>query len=197
MGTTTARAANPTRRDVLKAGGVGLLTFCVAGCDFELTPREAREAGADLGVLTPHERTLLESLGDVLLPGCREEGFANYIDQQLGAGIADTMLMIKYLGVNPPFAPFYKEGLAALDELATARHRQGFAALSPDRATALVADLAAEKLENWRGPPAGLFYFVLRNDACDVLYGTRKGFAALGVPYSAHIAPPSPWGSRA
>jgi hypothetical protein len=34
---------------------------------------------------------------------------------------------------------------------------------------------------------------VLRNDALDVVYGTRRGFASLGVPYMAHILPPTSW----
>ena len=37
-------------------------------------------------------------------------------------------------------------------------------------------------------------YFVLRNDAVDVFYGTQDGFEALGIPYMAHIEPPSRWG---
>jgi len=35
---------------------------------------------------------------------------------------------------------------------------------------------------------------VVRNDAVDVVYGTQSGFEQLGVPYMAHIAPPSRWG---
>ena len=61
-------------------------------------------------------------------------------------------------------------------------------------AEALIAAMAEGKLEGWAGPPPPFFYFVLRNDACDVMYGTEKGFAALGVPYAAHIQPPSEWG---
>ena len=38
------------------------------------------------------------------------------------------------------------------------------------------------------------FYFVLRNDAVDVVYGTKDGIESLGIPYMAHIEPPSRWG---
>jgi hypothetical protein len=39
-----------------------------------------------------------------------------------------------------------------------------------------------------------LFWFVLRSDAVDVVYGTKEGVERLGLPYMAHIEPPSRWG---
>ena len=53
----------------------------------------------------------------------------------------------------------------------------------------------------WLGRDAGVFvnfyalfaYTVLRNDAIDVVYGTMEAYAALGVPYMAHIAPTKKW----
>jgi len=56
-----------------------------------------------------------------------------------------------------------------------------------------VATVAQGSPKAWIGPPAALFYFVLRNDALDVVYGTEAGFAKLGIPYMAHIAPPTRW----
>ena len=38
------------------------------------------------------------------------------------------------------------------------------------------------------------FYFVLRNDAVDVVYGTKAGVESLDIPYMAHVEPPSRWG---
>ena len=39
----------------------------------------------------------------------------------------------------------------------------------------------------------GFVYTILRNDALDVVYGTMEAYAALGVPYMAHIAPTKKW----
>jgi hypothetical protein len=49
------------------------------------------------------------------------------------------------------------------------------------------------KLESWKGPGAGFVNFLLRTDAVDVVYGTMDGYANLGVPYQAHIAPTRSW----
>jgi hypothetical protein len=104
------------------------------------------------------------------------------------------MLMIKYLGVPAPFADFYLGGLRAADALARAVHGKGFAGLTHEQATGLVSKMAAGQVEGWQGPPVGLFYFVLRSDSVDVVYGTQAGFEQLGVPYMAHIEPPTRWG---
>jgi hypothetical protein len=58
---------------------------------------------------------------------------------------------------------------------------------------ALATSLAKGEIKDWMGPPAPLFFFVLRNDAVDVKYGTQAGFESLGVPYMPHIAPPAEW----
>ena len=59
----------------------------------------------------------------------------------------------------------------------------------------MVGKIAGGEIEGWEGPPAGFFYFVLRSDAVDVVYGTKTGFEVLGVPYMAHIEPTSDWGA--
>ena len=104
------------------------------------------------------------------------------------------MLMIKYLGVNPPFTPFYSAGLAALNTFANDQHGAIFSELDGEQCAALVGQMAQANPEAWAGPPAPFFYFVLRNDAIDVVYGTRQGIESLGIPYMAHIEPPSRWG---
>lgn len=172
----------PSRRQFIQVGGIGLLTFSVAGCEKKLTPAEARKESVPFRTLNASEVTGLESLGEILLPGSAAAGLAHYLDHQLSGPEADSMLMIKYL-MNPPYLDFYRTGLAAFN--AHTRLRS---------AGAVVADIAAGTIANWAGPPAGLFYFVLRSDAVDVVYGTEKGFENLGVPYMPHIPPPSRWG---
>ena len=66
--------------------------------------------------------------------------------------------------------------------------------LSAGDSQTLVTQMAGGTIAGWSGPPSALFYFVIRSDAIDVVYGTQAGFQRLNVPYMAHIVPPSPWG---
>jgi len=183
-----------SRRAFIRNSGIGLLTFCVAGCEVELTPEEARQQEIPFQVLNPDEVRTLEALGESLLPGSAAAGLAHFIDHQLNAVPQEQLLMIKYLGVSPPFAPFYSGGLAALDATAGAHHGSRFSALNEKRRNQLVGQMAQANPDGWQGPPAPFFYFVLRNDAIDVVYGTKEGVEGLGMPYMAHIEPPSRWG---
>jgi hypothetical protein len=165
-----------SRRDILKQGAL----FAFAGTRL-LTPAAARAAGHPYRVFNADQVRTLETLGEALVPGSKKAGLAHFIDIQLSGPAADCLLMIKYLGVNPPFTPFYMSGLAA-----AARH---------PHMPSLLAAMAKGDIPEWSGPPSPLFYFVLRNDAIDVVYGTVKGYESLGVPYMAHIPPPSGWGA--
>ncbi len=184
-----------SRRRFIRDTSLGLLTFQLAGCEVEMTPEAAHQAGVTLQVLNDAEAKTLAALTEVLLPGSSAAGLVEYVDHQLGAPVSDQMLMIKYLGVNPPFNGFYQSGLAALEGIATSEHGAGFAALPTPQQIQLVAAMAQDKLVAWSGPPGSFFYFVTRNDALDVTYGTKAGMESLGIPYMAHIEPPSPWGA--
>ena len=183
-----------TRRRFLRNTGVGLLTFYVSGCEVEMTPQEAREREIAYGVLTESEVSTLDALGEILLPGSAAAGLSHFIDHQLGASPEDSLLMIRYLGVPAPFTPFYRGGLAALNGYSQAQTGQAFAGLSPANQAQLVGQFAQANPDGWQGPPGPFFYFVLRNDAVDVVYGTQEGVESLGIPYMAHIEPPSRWG---
>lgn len=183
-----------TRRSFIRNTGIGLLTFTVGGCEVKMTPQEARERKIAYGVLTESEAGTIDALGEILLPGSAAAGLSHFIDHQLGASIEDQLLMIRYLGVPAPFAPFYQGGVAALNDLSMAHSKQPFAGLNREVQTELVQQLAQANPDGWEGPPGPFFYFVLRNDAVDVFYGTQDGFEALGIPYMAHIEPPSRWG---
>ena len=77
---------------------------------------------------------------------------------------------------------------------ARAEFGHSFAGLTDTQRVALVERIAQANPPDWVGPPAPFFYFVLRNDVVDVVYGTREGVESLGLPYMAHIEPPSRWG---
>ncbi len=175
-------------------GAALLLTFTLEGCERTLTPAQARAAAVPLRALDAQEVSVLESLGEALLPGSAPAGLAHYIDQQLAGDPADSLLMIKYLRVDPPYMGFYRAGLAAALAASRREFGQAPAELDPRQRTALLTRMAAGELRDWQGPPAPLFFFVLRSDAVDVTYGTPAGFATLGVPYMPHIMPPRPWG---
>lgn len=184
-----------TRRDFVRRAGIGALGFWVAGCRRDLTPGEARSERVPFAVLTDAEARTLDALGEALLPGSADAGMSHYVDHQLGASHDEQLLMIKYLGVPAPYLDFYRSGLAAVSRQADALFAAQPGDLSAEQSNQLVASLAAGDVEDWQGPPAGFLYFVLRSDAVDVVYGTQQGFARLGVPYVAHIEPPSDWGA--
>jgi Gluconate 2-dehydrogenase subunit 3 len=186
-----------SRRDFLKEGAAGAttwFTFAVAGNFQKLTPAQARESGVPYRTLNSSEVRTLEAFGQILVPGSATLGLAHFIDHQLSGLPANSMLMVKYLGVSVPFADFYKKGLSALEAAAQRRFSQPFTALNRQDAQSLVESIARGDVADWKGPPAPLFFFVLRNDAVDVTYGTVAGFKTLGIPYMAHVAPPTRWG---
>lgn len=186
-----------SRREFLRRardGGVLLLTFTVAGCEKELSPEQAREEGVPYTQLSELEALNLDALGEALVPGASAAGLSHYVDQQLGAPIEKQMLMLKYLGLPPPHDDFYHQGLAALEALSQAQHGNAFHSLTAEQATAVVGAVASGNADGWEGPPPPLFYFALRSDAVDVVYGTPNGFEQLGIPYQAHIMPPEGWG---
>lgn len=177
------------RRTFLKSG----LAFSLGGTLVALSPREARARGAELRVLTAGEARLFEALGETLAPGAAEAGFAHYLDAGLVAGPADSLLMIRYLNVPPPWVDFYRAIARALDDVARARFSHGFADIAAEQRATLVAAMANDEIAPWSGPPAAFAFFVLRNDAIDVVWGTEEGFARLGIDYRAHLPPETPW----
>jgi len=186
-----------TRRSFISRTGIGLLSFTVAGTAAVLTPRQARANGAEFKVLTEAQVAALETFGEALAPGARESGIAHFVDQQLSIDANDALLMIKYFNVPPPYADFYRGGLAALNGYSRKVHGKLFTELNDEQTTAvvdaLVATLGGGTPEGWQGPPAVLVYFAVRADAVDVVYGTVEGFERLGVPYMPHILPPEKW----
>lgn len=183
-----------SRRHFVEAGSAGLLTFMVAGCKRQLTPAQAKIQRAELGALVLSEARIADALADQLVPGASDAGVAYFLDHQLAAPADQQLLMIKYLGVPRPWRGFYREGLRNVNVAANTLYGKSYVDLDQPQAAALAGMLAAGTIEDWDGPPQGLFYFVLRSDAIDVVYGTEAGFSRLGLTYEAHVSPPSEWG---
>jgi hypothetical protein len=194
------------RRTFIRDAGIGLLAFVAGGHTWLLTPAEARAADLPLRVLDGPQARTLEAFGETLVPGSAAAGLVHFLDHQLAAPPGEQLLMIRYLGVEAPFTPFYAGGLQALDAAAAALFGAPFHTLENGQRVALTRQLAQANPQGWperrpdggpnrlTAPPAPLFYFVLRNDAVDVVYGTKEGIERLGLPYMAHIEPPSRWG---
>jgi len=160
-----------------------------------MSPADARVAEVPFRLLSTVEQATLKRLGEIVVPGSIEAGLLHYIDHQLAVAPPDCMLMIKYLGVGSPYAPFYQGGLAAVEDASRSKFGNSFSEISDEEASTLVSQIATGTPKVWEGPPAAFFFFVIRSDAIDVRYGTQEGFADLGVPYMPHIVPPSNWGA--
>jgi hypothetical protein len=104
------------------------------------------------------------------------------------------LLEARILNVRPPYANFYRAALGAVDG-ASERLNSGrrLEQLNESEQRSLVDNMRQNKVEGWQGPPGPFVYLVLRSDAVDVVYGTMDGYAGLGIPYMAHIAPARKW----
>jgi hypothetical protein len=180
------------RREILRRGGL-LLTYGTGAGALLLSPAQAREKRLEFGVLKAGEVETLESLGNVLHQDAAGAGLAHFIDHQLVADPNECLLIAKYFNVPQPYVEFYRAGLAALNALSEARYGRRFAKLNSEQATAIVGEIGGTVPEGWQGPPAPLFYIVVRSDVVDVVYGTVAGFDRLGIPYMPHILPETPW----
>jgi hypothetical protein len=180
-----------TRREFLTGVGSGLVGLTIATSYGAISPEQARARGVALQVLSESEGRTLDALGNVLLPGAAGAGIAHYVDSQLAS--KTPLLMLRYLDYPGSFADFYRQGLASLEALAHSRYARSFLKLRSSLRVELVREISQKNPPGWSGPPAPLFYFVTRNDAVDVYYGTQQGFKRLRIPYMAHIVPPEEW----
>src|SRR5262249_41597855 len=133
--------ASANRRLVLKGAALGALAYTVGGAEVLLSPREAFAQDVPLKVLSADERAALEAFGETLLPGAKEAGLAHYVDQQLSVPASEALLVARAVGVMPPYANFYRAGLAGLDAASQKAHGAKFAALPQDKRNALVEEI--------------------------------------------------------
>ncbi len=182
-----------SRRTFIKQSGVALSCF-VGGAHVLITPAEARAQEIALQVFSQTEASTLEALANAIVPGAQKAGICHYLDYHLAQTVEDCLLMIKYLGLpNQAFPDFYQTGLKNAQNLALGRFGKHWAELEARDTAILLDDMANDKVSSWKGAPASFFFFVLRSDAADLVYGTEEGFAGIGIPYSAHITPESSW----
>lgn len=182
-----------TRRQLLERGAIGSIaaTMAISFNGKMLSPAEAKAQSVPLTILSDAEGALLETVGEVMLPGARPAGIANFVDTQLAKPA--PLLIVRYFDWPGSLTDFYSQGLAALDKASQAAYKMDFAKASADQQTKLIGTFLGGKVDGWDGPPAPLFYLAVRGDAVDVVYGTVDGFKLLDIPYMPHILPRERW----
>jgi Gluconate 2-dehydrogenase subunit 3 len=181
------------RRVFLKGASTGLFAFTVGGVETLMTPREARARAVPFRMLSGEEGETLAALGETLVPGARDAGFAHFSDHQFSVPPVEALLEARIVNVKPPFISFYRAAISGVNKASLGRSGKPFAELSPGEQHEFIDQLRQNKINGWLAPPAGQVYFVLRSDAVDVVYGTMDGYESLGIPYLAHIEPDRRW----
>src|SRR5277367_344281 len=181
------------RRAFIKGAALGTLAFTVGGAEIMLTPRQAFSQNIPLRTLNADQAATLAAVGETLVPGAKEAGIVNFVDQQLSIPAEEALLQARILNVRPPYANFYRGALGAVDKASGKTQGKKFAELTADEQHAFINLMRQNKIEGWEGPAGPFVYTVLRSDAVDVVYSTVEGYAALGVPYMPHIAPTKRW----
>lgn len=182
------------RRALIKGAGLSALAFSVDGAEVLLSPRQAHAQNIPFRTLNAEQVETIEALGETLVPGAKQAGISNFVDQQLSIPDGEALLEARILNVRPPYANFYRAALGAVDRASQAKNGdKKFAQLTPDERYAFVDLMRQNKIEGWQGPPGPFVYLILRSDAVDVVYGAVEGYAALGIPYMPHITPEKRW----
>jgi hypothetical protein len=181
------------RGTFIQSAGVGIFAFTVNSAELLLTPREARAQGASLRTLSPAEAQTLDAVGETLVPGAKDAGITNFIDQQISIPPDEALLQLRIMNVAPPFANVYRAAVVAIDAASNKMQGRAFAQLAVADQHQFIDAMRQDKIDGWQGPPGSFCYSFLRNDAVDVVYSTVDGFAALGVPYMPHILPARKW----
>lgn len=141
--------------------------------------------------LDARQQATLAAFAEALVPGAAAAKVGEFVLAMLDT--SDRMLGYELLGAPTPARDFYRDALDALDRLSRRRFGRAVGALSGSQLAQLKDRLVAPEESAWRGPPRQIVYWVIRSDACDVVYGSETAYARLGVPYMAHIHPPSVW----
>ena len=178
---------------MLFRSAIGALAFTVGGAEVMLTPRQAQAQNIPLRTLTPEQAATLDAMGEALVPGAKDAGVVNFVDQQLSIPAEQALLEARIMNVRPPYANFYRAALGAIEGASQAKFSKSFTALTAAEQHDFIDLMRQNKLDCWKGPGSPFVYFLFRTDAVDVVYGTMDGYAHLGVPYQPHIAQTQSW----
>src|SRR3984885_7398559 len=134
------------RRAFMQGAALGAFAFTVGGVEVMLTPRQARADNVALRTLTADQAATLDAIGETLVPGAKEAGITNFVDQQISIPPEDALLQARILNVRPPFVNFYRAAIAAIEGASGKAKGRKFALLSPDEQHDLVDLIRQNKL---------------------------------------------------
>jgi hypothetical protein len=118
------------RRAFMKGAAIGALAFSVGGAEVMLTPRQAQAQNVALRTLTPEQAATLGAMGEALVPGAKDAGVVNFVDQQLSIPAEQALLEARIMNVRPPYANFYRAALGAIEGASQAKFSKAFTALT-------------------------------------------------------------------
>src|ERR1700728_1672363 len=87
------------RRAFIKGAAIGTLAFTVGGVEVMLTPRQAQAQNNPLRTLTPAQAATLGAMGETLVPGAKDSGVVNFVDQQLSIAPEEALLEARIMNV--------------------------------------------------------------------------------------------------
>jgi len=180
---------NTSRRQVVKALVVGGSSF--AGILTGISYTGAAETPETSAPLSSRQSRVLQFVGERFVPGAIRCGHVPFVMKMLAVPPERCLLAIKYFDIPPPYVDSYRAALDSIDAQSVRTLGMEFYEAPDSAQDAILGRMLSNDVHDWRGPPAPLVYHFLRLDAVDVVYGTQAGFAALGIPYMAHIEPPS------
>jgi len=139
------------RRAFVQGAGLGALAFVVGGAEVLLTPRQAHAQALPLRTLSAEQAATLDALGETLVPGAKEAGITQFVDQQISGPPERALLQARILNVRPPFANFYRAALGAVDAASNKNKGQKFVALSAAEQHDFVGQMRINKVDGWQG----------------------------------------------
>ncbi len=183
-----------SRRRFLNASALGAATITAAACTPSGTADHKPSTVTATLLLTAQALQTLSHVCERLVPGASEAGVSVYVSQQLARDAASNLLMLQYLGIaHEDHVSFYRAGLSGIEGASQSLFQKSCCSLSSSETDSLVKNLLADEFTDWSGAPSSFFLFVIRADACDVVYGTKQGFENIGMPHMAHIVPTEEW----
>jgi hypothetical protein len=171
----SARPGLWSRREMLTRGtAIGVVISLPAAGTATLETALAAASPTASAALSPDQSAALRAIvarlvpADANGPSGADAGAAAYIEKSLAGGLKDL-------------APLYSGGLPAVDAYATSAYGAAFAALSPDKQDAVLADMQSGTATGFT-PSSKAFFSAIREHTlqgmfCDPVYGGNKNFA--------------------
>lgn len=182
-----------TRRDFLVRTGSGIIALSGLEYASPLSALSVQGQSQDpLQILSQNEADIYNAWCDILAIGAAKMNVAQFLDKYLNRPFGESLLMLRFFA-SMKLDEFYLAGIAGIDQESKAQFSKPFLELTEPQREFIIESASTSSTIAWKDPAPAFFYFISRNDAIDVVYGTVKGFEKLKIPYLPHIRPLSPW----